>query len=394
MHAQFQRRRQAVFLNRKRDDREVFVEFLLKLFHVADVVHAFFETAGEFRRHLRAVGFVHGNFRCEIRRALRGSNVLANFSGVLHCEQKLVRHALNFDAGNLERPVNVRNGNLAGQFRMAVSKGFHVGRGGRFADAVGDVNRKKIRRRDEAVYRLEPDVVGVHVIRFFPAERRDRGIGFRAQRGWFGANEAVFAVRFVPDRDEFRTELSGLDARRQLRLGLMTKAVAYAEGEFSERKIVLPETDSMDYLRIGQGEFVDTGWHADHFRVVRMCDGQSPQLAQRFTPASFLLFVQKQCPLADQIFVVYEAGPGDFHLHRQLTALGVMTFVVHPVKLDPQHKGVVTDKTDAFGETGQQLLSWIRDCAGWKSCPASFRRKSFAAGFSISSGSCISWFTK
>ena len=88
-------------------------------------------------------------------------------------------------------------------------------------------------------------------------------------------------------------------------------------------------------------------WHADHFRVVRMCDGQSPQPAQRFTPASFLAFVQKQLALAEQVFVIYEAGPGGYHLHRQLTALGVTTYVVHPVKLDPQHKGVVTDKTDA-----------------------------------------------
>ena len=82
-------------------------------------------------------------------------------------------------------------------------------------------------------------------------------------------------------------------------------------------------------------------------RVVRMCDGQSPQPAQRFTPASFLPLVQKQLTLADQVFVVYEAGPGGFHLHRQLTALGVTAFVVHPQKLDPQHKGVVTDETDA-----------------------------------------------
>lgn len=88
-------------------------------------------------------------------------------------------------------------------------------------------------------------------------------------------------------------------------------------------------------------------WHADHFRVVRMCDGQSPQPAQRFIPATFLSFVQKQLTQAEQVFVVYEAGPGGFHLYRQLTALGVTVYVVHPVKLDPQHKGVVTDKTDA-----------------------------------------------
>ena len=99
--------------------------------------------------------------------------------------------------------------------------------------------------------------------------------------------------------------------------------------------------DRIRHLKLG------LDWHVDHYRVVRMCDGQSPQPAQRFTPASFLPFVEKQRALADQVFVVYEAGPGGFHLHRQLTALGVTAFVVHPVKLDPQHKGVVTDKTDA-----------------------------------------------
>ena len=60
--------------------------------------------------------------------------------------------------------------------------------------------------------------------------------------------------------------------------------------------------DRIQQLKLG----VD--WHADHFRVVRMCDGQSPQPAQRFTPAGFLPFVQKQLTLADQVFVVYEAG--------------------------------------------------------------------------------------
>jgi transposase len=103
-----------------------------------------------------------------------------------------------------------------------------------------------------------------------------------------------------------------------------------------------PETQvRIQQLKLG----VD--WHADHFRVARMCDGLSPQPAQRFTPATFLSFVQKQLTLADQVFVVYEAGPGGFHLHRQLTALGVRAFVVHPEKLDPRHTGVITDKTDA-----------------------------------------------
>jgi hypothetical protein len=112
-------------------------------------------------------------------------------------------------------------------------------------------------------------------------------------------------------------------------------------------------------VRIQQLE-LGVDWHADHFRVVRMCDGQSPQPAQRFTPGSFLPFVQKQLTLADQVFVVYEAGPGGFHQYRQLTV-----FVVHPQELDPQPKEVVTDKTDAreltlnldrYGTAGKALI--------------------------------------
>ena len=83
-------------------------------------------------------------------------------------------------------------------------------------------------------------------------------------------------------------------------------------------------------------------WHADHFRVVRMCDGQSPQPAQRLTPRSFLPFVQKQITLAAQVFVLYEAGPGGFHLHRQLIALGATAFVVHPQKATPTGKRLRT----------------------------------------------------
>src|SRR5262249_7725281 len=46
-------------------------------------------------------------------------------------------------------------------------------------------------------------------------------------------------------------------------------------------------------------------------------------------------------------FSCYEAGPGGYVLHRQLTELGVTNYVVHPVNLDPRRKGVATDKTDS-----------------------------------------------
>ena len=102
-----------------------------------------------------------------------------------------------------------------------------------------------------------------------------------------------------------------------------------------------PETQAhIGQLKLG----VD--WHADHLRVARMCEGQSPQPAQRFAPAVFMEFIKKQQTLAERVYVLYEAGPGGFHLQRQLAALGVLCYVVHPEKLDPRRKGVVTDKTD------------------------------------------------
>ena len=44
-------------------------------------------------------------------------------------------------------------------------------------------------------------------------------------------------------------------------------------------------------------------WHVEQFRVVRMCDGQSPQPAQRFTPPSFLPFVQKQLKGVSPLYI-------------------------------------------------------------------------------------------
>src|SRR5437660_4040854 len=88
-------------------------------------------------------------------------------------------------------------------------------------------------------------------------------------------------------------------------------------------------------------------WHADHLRVSRMIDGTPPQPAQRLDPKAFRQFAEKQLTLAKKVYSCYEAGPGGYVLHRQLTKLGVINYVVHPVKLDPQNKRAVTDKSDS-----------------------------------------------
>ena len=125
--------------------------------------------------------------------------------------------------------VNVRNEKRAGEFGMTVHKRLHVRRVGGFADAVGHVNREEIRRRHETVHRFEADMVGVHMIGIFPAKRLHRRIGFGPQTGRLGADEGVFAVGFVPDRDECRAQFRRQDAGTELRPALMAKTVAHAK---------------------------------------------------------------------------------------------------------------------------------------------------------------------
>jgi len=88
-------------------------------------------------------------------------------------------------------------------------------------------------------------------------------------------------------------------------------------------------------------------WHVEYYRVSRMIDGTPPQPAQRFAPKAFLDFAREQLKLAKRVYSCYEAGAGAFVLHQQVTELGLENYVVHPVKLDPRHRGVCTDKTDS-----------------------------------------------
>lgn len=87
--------------------------------------------------------------------------------------------------------------------------------------------------------------------------------------------------------------------------------------------------------------------HLDRYVVVRQIDGQAPQPPQSFTPRKFLEWVPKQITLAKQVFCCYEAGPFGYSLHRQLTALGVINYVVRPRDWDEYGQKVKTDKRDA-----------------------------------------------
>ena len=63
--------------------------------------------------------------------------------------------------------------------------------------------------------------------------------------------------------------------------------------------------------------------------------------------------------LARDVFTCYEAGPFGYHLHRQLTEMGVTNYVVQPQVWDERHKGVKTDRLDALALC-QRLDRFVR----------------------------------
>ncbi|MGO8765323.1 MAG: hypothetical protein ACLQSR_09360 [Limisphaerales bacterium] len=94
--------------------------------------------------------------------------------------------------------------------------------------------------------------------------------------------------------------------------------------------------------------------HADTIVVVRILDHNTPQPAQKFTPAKFLAWVRTQAKLADTVHSCYEADHFGSGLHRELIQLGVRNVVVQPVCLDERLTGVNHDTSDAK-ELAQRL---------------------------------------
>ncbi|MDA1067871.1 MAG: hypothetical protein O3C43_15370, partial [Verrucomicrobia bacterium] len=87
--------------------------------------------------------------------------------------------------------------------------------------------------------------------------------------------------------------------------------------------------------------------HKEKYVVVRQIDQQAPQSPQRFSPAKFLVWVEKQRGLARRVVSCYEAGCFGYVLHRKLEALGIENLVVRPRNWDEYGKRVKTDKRDA-----------------------------------------------
>ena len=98
-------------------------------------------------------------------------------------------------------------------------------------------------------------------------------------------------------------------------------------------------------------------------------EGSHPKPPQRFKPAEFLRWIDKQLARGFRLITCYEAGPLGFTLHRQLAARGVTNYVVRPRVWDEHGARVKTDRLDALW----MLNALDRFCAGNKKALALVR---------------------
>src|SRR5262249_14593707 len=103
------------------------------------------------------------------------------------------------------------------------------------ANAVRNVDCKKVAVRQKPLDGLESDMVGIDVVGFRPMQRFHGFIGGRSSAAWIRAGGYVFAIGFVTDRDDFCRLLGRLDASLKLCPGLMSETIAHAQGVFAER---------------------------------------------------------------------------------------------------------------------------------------------------------------
>lgn len=99
--------------------------------------------------------------------------------------------------------------------------------------------------------------------------------------------------------------------------------------------------------------------HAAQITVCRQLDGCLPQPAQQLSAARLCELVGAHVARGQKVYACYEAGPCGYGLHRALTALGAVNYVVVPQCWDERHRGVKTDRRDAR-ELCQRLDRYVR----------------------------------
>src|ERR1017187_8764590 len=222
MDAQLEVGRQSVLADGEGNDGEVFAELLLELRHVADIIDTLVEAPGElwgdgldgnllvgnggqndqqFRRGLRRVGLVHRDLGDELAAAALLVHVPVGGARLLYGGQVLAEDARDGLAVEREGFADARDAHGSQEFRMTSGESLDAIRLGRLADGRGYIERVEIAGLDEAIHGAEVDMIGVHVVRVFPARLPHRLFGGGAHAGGLRTHDAVLAIRLVPDGD-------------------------------------------------------------------------------------------------------------------------------------------------------------------------------------------------
>lgn len=109
---------------------------------------------------------------------------------------------------------------------------------------------------------------------------------------------------------------------------------------------------------------VGTDVHLRSYQAARKIDNGAIGAVQNFrSEAEVLLYVDKQCEQAEEVVVVYEAGPLGYGLYRKLRARGVRCLVCAPDSSQQRRKRRKNNQIDARTLTGQ-LFNYLNGNEG------------------------------
>jgi transposase len=98
--------------------------------------------------------------------------------------------------------------------------------------------------------------------------------------------------------------------------------------------------------------------HAKEIVLVEGSDGRA-KAAQRRSEADLFALVGRAIGRGEQVYSCYEAGCFGYGLHRKLTALGAVNYVIMPQDWDQRHERRKNDQRDAR-ELWQRLCRYLQ----------------------------------
>ena len=155
-----------------------------------------------------------------------------NATRFLHGQQELPGGPAHSFLGEVERPLDSRNGERAGVAAHGLQECLDCIAFGRFACEIRHVEGKKVACRNKPIDRFQTNVVGIDVVGSRESKRSYRGVGLGPNVIGFAFNHRMLAIGFVPNRVNVDTRLTSIQDGPELGLPLVSEPIAGAESIF------------------------------------------------------------------------------------------------------------------------------------------------------------------